>query len=196
MAPVLSRSLSTASLASLPSSSPFTLRNPNRALNLRTAFVPQSGLRKGFACSGLKWRLERQNRQVTVRCDAAVAEKEVADAPGEEFEYQAEVGLYLFLLKFGSFGFWLNWVLKFIINCCSVCYKFPDFCIICGGDALALSYGAFLIVWTENDKNDCLLFCFCLWVLNWKLRTLKPIAGQSVNGFDSSQSIQPQGGVP
>lgn len=23
-------------------------------------------------------------------------------------------------------------------------------------DALALSYGAFLIVWTENDENDCL----------------------------------------
>ena len=105
MAPVLSRGLSTASLASLPSSSPFTLRNPNRVLNLRAAFVPQSGLRKGFACGGLKWRLETQNRQVTVRCDAAVAEREAADTPGEEFEYQAEVGLYLFLLKFGSFGF-------------------------------------------------------------------------------------------
>ncbi|KAK9934898.1 hypothetical protein M0R45_022027 [Rubus argutus] len=98
MAPVLSRSLSTASLASLPSSSPFTLRNPNRALSLRTAFVPQSGLRKGFACGGLKWRLETQNRQVTVRCDAAVAEKEVADTPGEEFEYQAEVSRLMDLI--------------------------------------------------------------------------------------------------
>lgn len=100
MAPVLSRSLSTASLASLPS---FSLRNHNKAFTLRTAFVPQNGLRKGFTCGGLKWRLETNNRQVTVRCDAAVAEKEVADAPGEEFEYQAEVGFYLFVLKFGSF---------------------------------------------------------------------------------------------
>lgn len=98
MAPVLSRGLSTASLASLPSSSPFTLRNPNRVLNLRAAFVPQSGLRKGFACGGLKWRLETQNRQVTVRCDAAVAEREAADTPGEEFEYQAEVSRLMDLI--------------------------------------------------------------------------------------------------
>ncbi|KAM5567518.1 heat shock protein 90-5, chloroplastic [Rosa sericea] len=95
MAPVLSRSLSTASLASLPS---LTLRNPNKALNLRSAFVPQNGLRKGFACGGLKWRLETQNRQVTVRCDAAVAEKEVADTPGEEFQYQAEVSRLMDLI--------------------------------------------------------------------------------------------------
>ncbi|KAL6187851.1 hypothetical protein ACLB2K_039246 [Fragaria x ananassa] len=95
MAPVLTRSLSTASLASLPS---FSLRNPNKAFNLRTAFVPQNGLRKGFTCGGLKWRLETNNRQVTVRCDAAVAEKEVADAPGEEFEYQAEVSRLMDLI--------------------------------------------------------------------------------------------------
>ncbi|XP_040374294.1 heat shock protein 90-5, chloroplastic isoform X3 [Rosa chinensis] len=95
MAPVLSRSLSTASLASLPS---LTLRNPNKVLNLRSAFVPQNGLRKGFACGGLKWRLETQNRQVTVRCDAAVAEKEVANTPGEEFQYQAEVSRLMDLI--------------------------------------------------------------------------------------------------
>ncbi|KAL6192936.1 hypothetical protein ACLB2K_034022 [Fragaria x ananassa] len=95
MAPVLSRSLSTASIASIPS---FSLRNPNKAFNLRTAFVPQNGLRKGFTCGGLKWRLETNNRQVTVRCDAAVADKEVADAPGEEFEYQAEVSRLMDLI--------------------------------------------------------------------------------------------------
>ncbi|XP_004297188.1 PREDICTED: heat shock protein 83 [Fragaria vesca subsp. vesca] len=95
MAPVLSRSLSTASLASIPS---FSLRNPNKAFNLRTAFVPQNGLRKGFTCGGLKWRLETNKRQVTVRCDAAVADKEVADAPGEEFEYQAEVSRLMDLI--------------------------------------------------------------------------------------------------
>ncbi|KAL6190211.1 hypothetical protein ACLB2K_036609 [Fragaria x ananassa] len=95
MAPVLSRSLSTASLASLPS---FSLRNHNKAFTLRTAFVPQNGLRKGFTCGGLKWRLETNNRQVTVRCDAAVAEKEVADTPSEEFEYQAEVSRLMDLI--------------------------------------------------------------------------------------------------
>ncbi|XP_050372150.1 heat shock protein 90-5, chloroplastic [Argentina anserina] len=95
MAPVLSRSLSTASLASLPS---FSLRNPNKALNLRSTFLPQNGFRKGFTCGGLKWRVETNNRQVTVRCDAAVAEKEVADAPGEEFEYQAEVSRLMDLI--------------------------------------------------------------------------------------------------
>lgn len=60
--------------------------------------MPQSGLRKGFACGGLKWRLETQNRQVTVRCDAAVAEREAADTPGEEFEYQAEVSRLMDLI--------------------------------------------------------------------------------------------------
>ncbi|KAM5554188.1 hypothetical protein ABKV19_026098, partial [Rosa sericea] len=91
----VSLAFSTASLASLPS---LTLRNPNKALNLRSAFVPQNGLRKGFACGGLKWRLETQNRQVTVPCDAAVAEKEVAETPGEEFQYQAEVSRLMDLI--------------------------------------------------------------------------------------------------
>ncbi|PRQ47702.1 putative Heat shock protein Hsp90 family [Rosa chinensis] len=86
----VSLAFSTASLASLPS---LTLRNPNNALNLRSAFVPQNGLRKGFACGGLKWRLETQNRQVTVRCDAAVA-----DTPSEEFQYQAEVNRLMDLI--------------------------------------------------------------------------------------------------
>lgn len=95
MAPVLSRSLATASLASLPSSSPFTLRNPSKALSLRSAFVPQNGLRKGFSCGGLKWKLESKNRGISIRCDAAVAEKEATDTPGEKFEYQAEVRPFL-----------------------------------------------------------------------------------------------------
>ncbi|XP_068325991.1 heat shock protein 90-5, chloroplastic [Pyrus communis] len=99
MAPVLSRSMATASLASLPSSSPFALRNPSRALSLRSAFVPQNGLRKGFSCGGLKWKVESRNRRVSVRCDAAVADKEEAtDAPGERFEYQAEVSRLMDLI--------------------------------------------------------------------------------------------------
>ena len=97
MALVLSRSLSTASLASLPSSSSFLLRNSNRnrVLNLTTAFVPQNGLRKRFSSSGLKWKYERRNHQFALWCKAAaVAEKEAADTSSEKFEYQAEVRLF------------------------------------------------------------------------------------------------------
>ena len=99
MAPVLSRSLATASLASLPSASSFLLRNSNsnRVLNLTTAFVPQNGLRKRFSSSsGLKWKYERRNHRFALRCEAAaVAEKEAADdTSGEKFEYQAEVRIF------------------------------------------------------------------------------------------------------
>ncbi|KAF7808991.1 heat shock protein 90-5, chloroplastic [Senna tora] len=102
MAPVLSRSLATASLASLPSSSsPFTPRNNHqRPFALSTSFLPQNGLtRNAFSCAGLKWKLKRRNNKMAVRCDAAVAEKEDAtDAPGEKFEYQAEVSRLLDLI--------------------------------------------------------------------------------------------------
>ncbi|XP_075659871.1 heat shock protein 90-5, chloroplastic [Castanea sativa] len=104
MAPVLSRSLATASLASLPSSSSFLLRNSNknRVLNLTTAFVPQNDLRKRFpsSSSGLKWKYERRNHRFELRCEAAaVAEKEAADdTSGEKFEYQAEVSRLLDLI--------------------------------------------------------------------------------------------------
>ncbi|KAE8023089.1 hypothetical protein FH972_008834 [Carpinus fangiana] len=98
MAPVLSRGLATASLASLPSSSPFSVRNSNRVLNLRSAFVPQNGPRKGFYCAGLKWRLERRNSLIDVRCEAAVAEKEASETSGEKYEYQAEVTRLLDLI--------------------------------------------------------------------------------------------------
>ena len=106
MAPVLSRSLSTASLASLPSSSSFLLRNSNRnrVLNLTTAFVPQNGLRKRFSSSGLKWKYERRNHQFALWCKAAaVAEKEAADTSSEKFEYQAEVRLFFSFTNFHFF---------------------------------------------------------------------------------------------
>lgn len=99
MAPVLSRSMATASLASLPSSSSLLPTNAKRASTLRSAFLPpQPGPIKCFF--PLKWNKQHQqriNNRVSVRCEAAVAEKEEAtdDAPGEKFEYQAEVGLLL-----------------------------------------------------------------------------------------------------
>ncbi|XP_062111289.1 heat shock protein 90-5, chloroplastic [Humulus lupulus] len=99
MAPVLSRSLATASLASFPSSSPFTVRSPNGVFKLRSAFLPQNGLRrKGLSSSGLKWKLERRDNRVPVRCEASVAEKEETDTAGEKFEYQAEVSRLMDLI--------------------------------------------------------------------------------------------------
>ncbi|KAM2781535.1 hypothetical protein COP1_011278 [Malus domestica] len=66
---------------------------------LRSVFLPQNGLRKAFSCIGLKWKVESRNRRVSFRCDAAVAEKEEAtDAPGEKFEYQAEVSRLMDLI--------------------------------------------------------------------------------------------------
>ncbi|XP_015895264.3 heat shock protein 90-5, chloroplastic [Ziziphus jujuba] len=98
MAPVLSRSLANASLATLPSSSPFTAGNPSKVFNFRSTFVPQNGIGRGLSCSGLKWKLERRNSRIAVRCEAAVAEKEAGDTSGEKFEYQAEVSRLLDLI--------------------------------------------------------------------------------------------------
>ncbi|WCJ35759.1 Heat shock protein 90 [Euphorbia peplus] len=93
MAPVLSRCSAAASLVSLPSSTPFSSQH-------KTPFLPTSRLlNKGFSSSAaLKWKLEKRNNRLAVRCEAAVAEKEAADASGEKFEYQAEVSRLLDLI--------------------------------------------------------------------------------------------------
>lgn len=94
MAPVLSRSLSTLALSSLPSSSfSHPLASTGTRLSLRNTFLPRNGLRKGFSCAGLKWKVEKKSNRIGIRCEAAVAEKEATESPGEKFEYQAEVGL-------------------------------------------------------------------------------------------------------
>ncbi|XP_021897609.1 heat shock protein 90-5, chloroplastic [Carica papaya] len=98
MAPVLSRSLLTASLTSLPLSTPFSFKNPRGSLNLRSVFLPPNGLKKGLSCSGLNWKLEKGNNRIAVRCEAAVAEKEETESSGEKFEYQAEVSRLLDLI--------------------------------------------------------------------------------------------------
>ncbi|XP_004514756.1 heat shock protein 90-5, chloroplastic [Cicer arietinum] len=98
MAPVLSRT--TASLASLPSSSPFTLSRSSSAL--RSAFLPpQFSRSKRFssAAASLKCKHHdrRRNGRLSVRCEAAaVADKE--EATGEKFEYQAEVSRLMDLI--------------------------------------------------------------------------------------------------
>ena len=93
MAPVLSRSLATAPLTSLPFNN---INNNRKNLNLRSTFVPPNGLRKGFSCSGLRWKLEKRGGRVGFRCEVGVAEKEAPETPGEKFEYQAEVGFLSF----------------------------------------------------------------------------------------------------
>ncbi|XVE85676.1 hypothetical protein DITRI_Ditri17bG0109900 [Diplodiscus trichospermus] len=93
MAPVLSGSFATPSLASLP------LTSPNRAFNFRSAFLPRNGLNKVFSCTGLRWKLEKRSNRIVVRCEAsAVAEKEADESSGEKFEYQAEVSRLLDLI--------------------------------------------------------------------------------------------------
>lgn len=98
MAPVLSRSLLTASLTSLPLATPFSFKNPRGSLNLRSVFLPPNGLKKGLSCSGLNWKPEKGNNRIAVRCEAAVAEKEETESSGEKFEYQAEVSRLLDLI--------------------------------------------------------------------------------------------------
>ncbi|KAM7484472.1 hypothetical protein LguiA_000481 [Lonicera macranthoides] len=102
MAPVLSRSVTAASsvASSHPHSSSFSLKNNNKAFHSRNAFLPQIGTRSNsFSCSGLKWKLERRESRVVVRCEAAaVAEKEAPESSGEKHEYQAEVTRLLDLI--------------------------------------------------------------------------------------------------
>ncbi|KAL8549290.1 hypothetical protein ACS0TY_008224 [Phlomoides rotata] len=102
MAPVLSRSLTSASVAPIPhTAASFSLKNfgnTNRVV-LRSAFLPRNRLKNSFSRSGLEWKLERRERRVAVRCEAAtVAEKEAADSSEETREYQAEVSRLLDLI--------------------------------------------------------------------------------------------------
>ncbi|CAL0318159.1 unnamed protein product [Lupinus luteus] len=93
MAPVLSRSIINVSLSSIPSLTPI---NAKRGSTLRSAFLPpQHGPIKCFY--PLKWN---QQKRVSLKCEAAVAEKEETtdDAPGEKFEYQAEVSRLMDLI--------------------------------------------------------------------------------------------------
>ncbi|OVA16877.1 Heat shock protein Hsp90 family [Macleaya cordata] len=96
MAPVLSRSLAATSVASFPSFS--GKHNSNGVVKFRNAFLPQNVLKNGFSIGGLKWKLERKDHRMTVRCEAAVAEKEAEETPGGKYEYQAEVSRLMDLI--------------------------------------------------------------------------------------------------
>lgn len=91
MAPVLSRSLASASLAYLPPSSPFALNTAQKRVSYlrRSTFLPRNDFRNGLSVKSLRRR--EVSKKLGVRCDAAVAEKEASETDGEKFEYQAEV---------------------------------------------------------------------------------------------------------
>lgn len=99
MAPVISRSLTSAPVASLayPTAS-FSAKKSGigKVGFFRNAFLPGNGLRNSFAKSGLQWRLDKRESRLVVKCEggggAAVAEKEATEASGETHQYQAEVG--------------------------------------------------------------------------------------------------------
>lgn len=100
MAPVLSRSLTPSSLQSLPYSPLFSSKS-NTSTNTNRLCLLKSGLKSsGLTCSGLKWKVDKRvGNSVVVRCEAsAVAEKETSDAPGETYEYQAEVSRLMNLI--------------------------------------------------------------------------------------------------
>ncbi|XP_047310073.1 heat shock protein 90-5, chloroplastic [Impatiens glandulifera] len=101
MAPALTRSLTSASVASFAPSSSFSLKDSNRLLNFRlSSFCPGNGVRNSFSRSAIRWKLPREERKVVVRCESgsAVAEKEASDTSGERHEYQAEVSRLMDLI--------------------------------------------------------------------------------------------------
>lgn len=102
MAHLLSRSITSASVAPLPNPSPLPLKNNggNKMLNLRCAILPPNCLGNRLSYSKLKWKAERRdrNRRVVVRCEAAVAEKEAPETVGETREYQAEVIFFFWVI--------------------------------------------------------------------------------------------------
>nr|GME12976.1 heat shock protein 90-5, chloroplastic [Ipomoea batatas] len=99
MAPVLSRSLTSVAAVPFTPSFPQKSVGGNRVAAFRSAFLPRNGLRNRLSSSGLKWKLERRDSSVVVRCEAsAVAEKEAPESEGETHEYQAEVSRLLDLI--------------------------------------------------------------------------------------------------
>ncbi|CAA7407763.1 unnamed protein product [Spirodela intermedia] len=102
MAPVLSRSLGTPSTAALlfsSSSSPLaTSSSRASSLGFGGSLSSRSLGRKSFSAR-LRWNKEKRESRGVVRCDAAVAEKDATeDAPGEKYEYQAEVSRLMDLI--------------------------------------------------------------------------------------------------
>ncbi|KAK9755142.1 hypothetical protein RND81_01G005300 [Saponaria officinalis] len=100
MSPVLSRTLISASITSLPSSITLKngLNNSNNRLNLCTQFRVSKNWGKlslGYNKNPRKF----SSNKLSVRCDAsAVAEQDAPEVSGEKFEYQAEVSRLMDLI--------------------------------------------------------------------------------------------------
>ncbi|KAL3367786.1 hypothetical protein AABB24_008911 [Solanum stoloniferum] len=100
MAPVVSRSLTSSPMASVPYSPSFVLGSgsTNRVC-LKSTFLPRNNIKNGFLQSGLRWKQDKRDVGVVVRCEAsAVADKEASETSGETHEYQAEVSRLLDLI--------------------------------------------------------------------------------------------------
>ncbi|CAN4124658.1 unnamed protein product [Withania somnifera] len=101
MAPVVSRSLTFAPMASVPYTPSFVLgsgSSTNRVC-VKSTFFPRNNIKNGFLQSGLKWKVDERDASIVVRCEAsAVAEKETSESSGETHEYQAEVSRLLDLI--------------------------------------------------------------------------------------------------
>ncbi|XP_009627181.1 heat shock protein 90-5, chloroplastic-like [Nicotiana tomentosiformis] len=101
MAPALSRSLTSASMSSLPYTASFSLRSGSaNRFCFRSFFLQKNGLKNRFCEYGLKTKMEKIDNRVVVRCEAgaAVAEKEAPESSGETHEYQAEVSRLMDLI--------------------------------------------------------------------------------------------------
>ncbi|XP_073003632.1 heat shock protein 90-5, chloroplastic [Typha latifolia] len=99
MAPVLSRSLGISSVSAFQLSSSRLTSTARKAPAFRNSFLPPSVVsRSGFTPVGLRWGMEKRERRMVVKCEAAVADKEAEEASGEKFEYQAEVSRLLDLI--------------------------------------------------------------------------------------------------
>ncbi|KAL3336601.1 hypothetical protein AABB24_029317 [Solanum stoloniferum] len=100
MAPVVSRSLTSSPMASVPYSPSFVLGSGSTSrVCLKSTFLPRNNIKNGFLQSGLRWKQDKRDVGVVVRCEAsAVAEKEASETSGETHEYQAEVSRLLDLI--------------------------------------------------------------------------------------------------
>jgi hypothetical protein len=146
-----------------------------------------------------------------------VAEKEATDTSGEKFEYQAEVGLFIIWWKLGSFRFcelglgfscvvFLLWFQFDQVK--NTLFLLDNYWCLC--NFLAVYGVPNIVIMKALPKMDALLVFivvtigfYMLLSLELKFLSIRPwklgisiLSGQSALGFDSSQSVQPQGSFP
>lgn len=173
MAPVLSRSVASASVAPIPG----LVSGKSKRVFLPSAFLPRNGLKNSFSRSGLGWKLDKRHSGVVVRCDAsAVAEKEVTETDGEKHEYQAEVWICNCVI-------WFTYAQLRFLN---VDFVMKDWIFIRLSDVNLEIMAIKIVFWVWLSIG--LVYCSSWYLLldTWLL------LGESIVGFDSTQLVQPQ----